>query len=128
VIAPLIEDALPALSTGIGAISLAVGVMAGPIRTGVGLFLQLQRTVAGVAGVIGGLVGSFNAAGANLINGFVDGIRDAGTRVRETVLAPIRDAVTAVRKLLHIASPSKVFAQIGAFTAEGFIQGVESLR
>lgn len=128
VIAPLIEDALPALSTGIGAISLAVGVLAGPIRTGVGLFLQLQRTVAGVAGVIGGLVGSFNAAGANLINGFVDGIRDAGTRVRETVLAPIRDAVTAVRKLLHIASPSKVFAQIGAFTAEGFIQGVESLR
>jgi hypothetical protein len=30
--------------------------------------------------------------------------------------------------LLGIASPSKVFAQIGEYTAEGFIHGVDSMR
>lgn len=128
ILAPLVEDALPALSTAITVVSLAVGIAAGPIRTMISLFLNLQSRVMGVLGAITGLVGGFAEMGANLINGFIEGIRDAGTRVADTVLAPIREAVRQVRKLLGIASPSKVFAEIGGYTAEGFIRGVDSLR
>jgi tape measure domain-containing protein len=63
--------------------------------------------------------------GTNLWQGFVNGIdagitavMDAGTRLADS-------ARTAVGSALEIGSPSKVFEQLGAWTGEGFQQGVD---
>lgn len=128
ILAPIVEDTLPALTTGIAAVSLAVGVAAGPIRTIIGLFIGFQRTAGGLVETLAGLVGGFTDAGRNLITGFIEGVQKEANRIADAVLAPIRDTLGRVRKLLGIASPSKVFAELGAYTAEGFIKGVDSLR
>ncbi len=83
------------------------------------------------------LVGAFNAAsawlssfslaevGSNIITGLVNGITSAGPAVLKALGGVVQGAVDGAKKLLGIASPSKVFAEIGGFTAEGMAVGVE---
>lgn len=64
-------------------------------------------------------------AGGNLVDGFIEGIKGAVDGVISAVTGFVDDAIGAAKRLLGIASPSKVFAQIGAYTMEGFEQGIE---
>lgn len=64
-------------------------------------------------------------AGSNLIDGFINGIRNAAGRVVETITGFVSGAIESAKQLLGIASPSKVFAEIGRYTMEGFEEGVE---
>ena len=64
-------------------------------------------------------------AGSNLIDGFIGGIKAAAGRVIDAVRGFVSDAIQAAKNLLGIASPSKVFAELGMYTMEGFEEGVE---
>lgn len=64
--------------------------------------------------------------GANLIMGFVNGIVGSVGAVIDAVKNAVGAAIGAAKGLLGISSPSKVFAEIGGFTGEGFTQGVEA--
>lgn len=63
--------------------------------------------------------------GAALIDGLVTGITSGATAVINAVTGVATGAIDAAKKALGIASPSKVFAEIGAFTAEGMEQGID---
>lgn len=65
------------------------------------------------------------SAGSDLVNGFISGIESAVDGVISAVTGFVDNAIDAAKRLLGIASPSKVFAQIGAYTMEGFEQGIE---
>jgi hypothetical protein len=68
---------------------------------------------------------SFAEIGRNLIMGLINGLLGAGPGVLTAITGIADGAVTAAKKALGIASPSKVFAEIGEFTGAGMAQGVD---
>ncbi len=51
----------------------------------------------------------------------------SGTQwIIDAITGAVTSAIAAAKSLLGIASPSKVFAEIGGYTAEGFSDGVDS--
>lgn len=64
--------------------------------------------------------------GADLITGLADGIKNNAQKVIQAITGAVGDAIAQAKSLLKIASPSKVFEEIGAFTAEGFAGGVDA--
>lgn len=68
---------------------------------------------------------SFSEIGTMLIDGLVSGITGGVDKVVKAVSGVADSAIGAAKSVLGIASPSKVFAQIGGFTAEGMAGGVD---
>ena len=69
--------------------------------------------------------GKLNDIGRNMIEGLWNGIKSKFDSVVSRVKALASKLPKAVKKVLGIASPSKVFAQIGEYTGEGFAIGIE---
>lgn len=63
--------------------------------------------------------------GTNIVNGLWQGISDAADWLWQKVSGWVSDLVDGVLDFLGIASPSKVFANIGKFTAMGFGVGFD---
>lgn len=63
--------------------------------------------------------------GSDLIAGLARGITAGAGAVVHAVSDAVGGAITSAKSLLGIHSPSKVFAEIGGHTAEGFAQGVD---
>lgn len=72
-------------------------------------------------------VGSLVGVGRNLIAGLWNGISAKFNSVIGRVKAMASRLPKTVKKVLGIASPSKVFAEIGAYTGEGFVKGLDSM-
>jgi len=84
--------------------------------------------VAGLPGRILAAIGNLGSllynAGADIVRGLWEGIQSLGSWVADKVRGFINQFVPGpVRRLLGIESPSKVFAEIGANTVEGFAVG-----
>lgn len=77
-----------------------------------------------ILGAIGDLGSLLYDTGANLVNGFINGVQSMANSLIESVKGPINDAIQAAKNLLGIASPSKVFRQIGRYTSEGLALGI----
>ncbi|MFA5433209.1 MAG: tape measure protein [Candidatus Paceibacterota bacterium] len=82
--------------------------------------------VSNVLSGIGGKLSEFTSMGSNLINGLKRGIQNAAGSVVSAARGVVSDAISAAKNLLGIHSPSKVFADIGKYSDEGFIQGLKS--
>ena len=66
----------------------------------------------------------FKDIGKNLMEGLKDGIKGAASKVIKSVKNVAKDAIAGAKALLGIHSPSRVFAEIGKFTDEGFVVGL----
>lgn len=77
-----------------------------------------------IVGALGGLAGQLAGVGRAAMQGFISGARSMAGSMVSAVTGPIRNAISAARSLLRIGSPSKVFRDIGKFTAQGFVQGM----
>lgn len=65
------------------------------------------------------------SVGRNIISSLADGVRKAMTKVISSVTDVASGLTNAAKKALGIASPSKVFAEIGMNIGEGMKQGIE---
>lgn len=63
--------------------------------------------------------------GTALVQGLASGITGAASSVVDSLKGVVDGAVNSAKQALGIASPSKVFAEIGMQTGEGMQQGVE---
>ena len=63
--------------------------------------------------------------GGQIIQGMVDGVVGAAGSLIDAVGGAVNDAIGWAKSLLGIASPSKVFREIGQFTMQGAALGVE---
>jgi hypothetical protein len=108
----------------IGILVLAVAQVAAFVAAG----LWLQNKLTEVFNSIGAFFKGLDLAqmGKDMLAGLAAGITNAGPAVLEALKGVVSGAIDSAKKLLGIASPSKVFAEIGAFTAEGMSQGVEA--
>lgn len=96
------------------------------IRTKIGQAVDFVRGLPGKALSALGDVGSkLLQAGRDLIQGFINGIKEKAGGIAAAVTGPISDGVGKVKGLLGINSPSRVFMEIGGYTAEGMALGLE---
>ena len=67
----------------------------------------------------------FANIGKNIVAGLKEGISNAWKNLKKWFTGLFDDIIGIAKKILGIASPSKVFKEIGGFTAEGFGAGFE---
>lgn len=63
--------------------------------------------------------------GVQIVNGLIDGIGSMLETAIGAVTGFVGDIVQGAKDLLGIESPSKVFAQIGRYTIEGMVEGID---
>jgi hypothetical protein len=113
-IASTIWSAVAAIFPGVtGAISSAAGSVLGAFT---GLWGHVTSWFAGI---------SLVDIGKNLILGLASGITGAAGAVVNAISGAVSGAISTAKSLLGIHSPSKVFADIGDDTGQGFVGGVE---
>lgn len=139
---PALEAALSNLILAL--VDVAVGLFLGAIDTFVqcgvkllkGLFEGITSMVSPIitfvtsipgkiATAISGGVSKMVSVGSNLIKGLTRGITDAAKGVVKAAQGVVQSAIDAAEKLLGINSPSRVFAEIGKFTAQGLAVGLD---
>lgn len=93
------------------------------------IFVQIPGLVRNYAALIPGKIrqgiGNLYNTGRNLIAGLWEGIRDKFNDMVDRVKNLVKKLPKVVRKVLGIASPSKVFAEIGKWIPEGLAEGIE---
>jgi hypothetical protein len=111
-----------------GALAAAFVVVGVVLAAMVAAFYQVYNAVKLVIAIFGQLLslgGSLVELGRNLMMGLIQGITGAVGAVVNAVKNAVGAAVSAAKSALGISSPSKVFAQIGDYTGQGFAGGVE---
>ena len=135
----LIKNLRPLLNAAIDIIMALVDYILDPgnISTLVETAIQIVVTIAGAlvgsagelaiaAGkLILELINKFSETdwkklGTNVVDGFKRGIQDAWGNLKEWFKGLFDDLIGIAKKILGIASPSKAFKKIGAWSAEGF--------
>lgn len=119
------------MATGIGA---AIGTsifrvrqFASEVGTNINNAISFVRSLPSqVASAVGNAGSWLYNAGRQVIEGFINGITSMVRRIYGAVQSTVGGAIDAAKSLLGIASPSKVFAEIGRFTSQGFAVGIES--
>jgi len=69
---------------------------------------------------------SFSSIGGSIISGLTSGISNGASSVVSTIANVCTSAIRAAKNALGINSPSRVFKEIGKFTAQGFSMGYEN--
>lgn len=103
-------------------IGTALGYVVVGIGTGLGAIAMLGAKLAGIAAYLAGAAVSIGVA---VVDGITNGLESAKSRLISRLNALAELLPESVRKLLQIRSPSRVMMRLGAFSAEGFVQGVE---
>ncbi len=73
------------------------------------------------------LIEKFKSIGVDLVNGLKQGISESWNSFKNFLLDKLGDPIKWAKKALGIASPSKVFANIGENVVAGYIQGINSM-
>ena len=108
-------DALRTIGTALGYVVVGIGA-------GLGAIAYLEAKLAGIAAFV---VGAGSSIGLALIDGITNGLDSARARLVARLESLAQLLPDSVRKLLQIHSPSRVMMQLGAYSAEGFAQGIE---
>ncbi len=92
--------------------------------------LSIQNAFNGIVATLGAfsvqVIGAASSIGTGIITGMVAGITGGASAVINAAVSVAKSAVGATQAALGQSSPSKVFAQIGRFNAEGMAMGMEA--
>ncbi|MFD4491651.1 hypothetical protein [Lysinibacillus fusiformis] len=80
----------------------------------------------GLINKIKSLPEQFTGIGKDIINGLIKGISAMTANAIESITGVVDGVVSTAKKLLGIHSPSRVFKQIGLWTGEGLVIGLDS--
>lgn len=96
-------------------------------RPGTNSLVELVTALPGrIIQGLGDLKSLLVESGKDVIRGFMDGIGSMAQSVIDKVKSVIGLAPSTANKELDVRSPSRVFAEIGRHTIDGFIVGMES--
>ena len=99
--------------------SIAQGMIAGiPQITG-----KVAQIVQPIITALRSYVSEFTAAGEEMVRGIWQGFQNMSGWLESRVRSMMRDIVAAVEEEMDINSPSKVFARIGSYMAQGLGEG-----
>lgn len=123
-------------------------VIAGPVFAAfVGFIAFIVQMITWIVGLVEGIKSAINwfknlgkdlqimmedakrklkSAGTDMIMGLVEGIQNAFGYVKTTIQNLAANAVQWFKDKLKIGSPSKVFMEMGKFSAQGYAQGIKN--
>ena len=115
------------MAVGIGiAIALVTAIIAAFVYFAVVTYQAGASLIGGIGAAFEWLKGlSLSEIGGQLIDGLVSGLMSAGPKVLAAITGIAKGAIDAAKKALGIASPSRIFAEIGMNTAAGMTEGVD---
>lgn len=121
-----VSKARSAASQFLSAARAWVSQLASGIRSGAGQAASAVRScVSSAVSAARGAAGQFVSAGRSMIQGLISGIKSAAASVASAARSVVQGAINAAKSALKINSPSKVFIEIGKFTGEGFVVGMD---
>lgn len=121
------EDVATALGGQVGSMIFNVRQFASEVGANIGRAVEWFRNLPGQIGqAVSGAGQWLYSAGRDVIRGFINGITSMVTNIYTAITDTVGGAIDWAKDLLGIASPSKVFRQLGEYTGEGFAQGIES--
>lgn len=100
-------------------IDILLNLIEGIIKSIPELVKALPQIIEAIVNGIGDLLGSVVDVGKNIVEGIWEGISSMASWIGEKVGGFFSGIVEGAKSLLGIASPSKVFASIGGYMAEG---------
>lgn len=110
------------------------GEMAAKLKTLGQVFSFIGTMISGVASGFANIVKwvgtgislftTFVQKGVDIAKGLADGIKSGVGMVVDAIKGLGTSAMAALKSVLGIASPSKMFSQLGGFTAQGFSKGL----
>lgn len=104
--------------------AVAESIVSG-IKSGVSNAVAAAKQIgSGIVGAVSSFVGQLVSAGRNLIMGLVEGIKAAVGSAIAAAKGAVGAVVHAAKSALGIASPSKVFEEIGEFITLGLAEGI----
>lgn len=107
--------------------SSAWSAISGAVRSGVdGVVSWFSGLPGRVVSALSGMSTQLAGVGRNMMSGLIGGIKAMAGRVVDSVRGVINDAIGGAKKLLGIASPSKLFRQLGIWTGRGMADGITS--
>jgi len=77
-----------------------------------------------ILGAIGDITSKMFQVGVAIVEGIINGIGDIGSTLLHKVTSGLGGLVHGVKSFLGIASPSRVFYEIGSNTMQGFVLGM----
>lgn len=104
-------------------ISILTNLIDGIIGAIPQLVAMLPQIITAIVQGLGALLGSIIEVGKNIVKGIWDGICAMASWIKDKVTGFFSGIVDGVKGFLGIKSPSKVFAGIGGFMAEGLGEG-----
>lgn len=102
---------------------LLLGLASGIIKAIPQLVSQLPQIIQAIVSGIGSLMSRVIDIGTQIVNGIWQGIQNAISWFTNQVTSFFSGIVGGVKKVLGIKSPSRVFAEIGGYMAEGLGSG-----
>lgn len=102
---------------------IIVSLITGIIGTIPELIAAVPRVIAAIADTIRSY--DWGGIGRNIVQGLKDGIAGMWDNIKRWFNEKVNSLVSGVKRILGIHSPSKVFAGIGGFMAEGLGEGFD---
>lgn len=89
-----------------------------------GVVAAIPQIIESLVTAITGSKGDITAAALDLMMGFKDGIVNSVSQLWQAMKDAVNSIIDGAKQLLGIASPSRVFREIGGFTMQGFAEGI----
>lgn len=110
----------------LGASFVVLGVGAGVAALGIlSLGAAIALAITWVVNAVLNIGEQAKTAGTNLVQGFANGITSAIETVKTAVGGFVNSCISTICELLGINSPSRVAYQLGAYTGEGYANGLD---
>ena len=105
-------------------VKIVVMLAGGIIKAIPSLVKSIPQLIAAVLNALGSLVVSVVDVGKNMVSGLFKGISGSLTWIKDKIKGWVGNVLDFVKKLFGIASPSKVFAEMGGFLSAGLAKGI----
>ena len=117
-----VEQVKSTFTTGFSLIVSTVGTKIGDL---IGKVKEIPGKIKSALSNLGSLL---TQAGKDLIQGLINGIGSMGSALKNKASNLAGGAIDSIKSKLGIASPSKVMRQVGLWTGEGLIQGIDRMQ
>lgn len=88
----------------------------------------IENLITAIFEAVSDLGGRLSDIGGNIIIGMINGIKSKGSSLVKTAKGVVGNVIQGAENLLGINSPSKVFEEIGKFTGEGMVIGLNKMN
>lgn len=86
---------------------------------------KIRTAITNAKSAASGMASSFRSIGTNIISALGSGISSMASSIVSKARSVVQGAINAAKSALKIHSPSRVFMEIGDYTVQGFVKGLD---